>query len=76
MVLARHHTLLAELVTGPTVLVATAGYSDAPKPPEPCLSPETLTPHPRAVYWTSVRMDDKPGGRCPAGANSCSGRVK
>ena len=61
MVLARHNAVLGELVTGPTVLVATAGYSDAPLPPEPCRSPETVALHPRAVYWASACIDDEPG---------------
>ena len=47
--------------TGPTVLVATAGYSDAPRPREPCRSPETLAVHPGAVYWASACIDDEPG---------------
>ncbi|WP_043511785.1 MULTISPECIES: hypothetical protein [unclassified Actinoplanes] len=61
MVLARHNNILDELVTGPTVLVATAGYSDTAQPQQPCRSPETLAVHPRAVYWTSVCIDDEPG---------------
>ncbi|XVU25093.1 DUF3885 domain-containing protein [Actinoplanes sp. CA-054009] len=60
-VLARHNTVLAELVTGPAVLVITAGYSDAPQPEEPGRSPETLALQPDAVYWTSARVDDEPG---------------
>jgi hypothetical protein len=61
MVLVRHNVVLGELMTGPTVLVVTAGYSDAAQPQEPCRSPETLAVHPRALYWTSVCMDDEPG---------------
>lgn len=30
IILARHHTVLTDLVTTPTVLVVTAGYSDQP----------------------------------------------
>ena len=60
-ILARHNTVLGELVTGPAVLVATAGYSDSSRPAEPCRSPQTLAVHPGAVYWTSARMDDEPG---------------
>ena len=61
MVLARHNVVLGELVTGPTVLIATAGYSDAPQPEEPCPLPEALAARPRAVYWTSACIDDEPG---------------
>jgi hypothetical protein len=61
MVLARHNIVLGELVTEPTVLVVTAGYSDAPQPQESCRSSEVLAVHPRAEYWTSARMDDEPG---------------
>ena len=50
IVLARHNIVLGELVTGPTVLVVTAGYSDTEQPQEPCRSPETLAVHPGAVY--------------------------
>jgi hypothetical protein len=60
IVLARHNTILGELMTGPEVLVATAGYSATPQPPEPCRSPETSAVHPRAVYWASACMDDDP----------------
>lgn len=48
-ILARHNTVLAELMIGPTVLVITAGYSDAPQPREPCRSTETTTVHPRML---------------------------
>ncbi|WP_246273368.1 DUF3885 domain-containing protein [Phytohabitans houttuyneae] len=34
IILARHHTVLTELVTTRTVLVVSAGYSDRPVPPE------------------------------------------
>jgi hypothetical protein len=61
IVLARHNTVLAELVTGPGLLVVTAGYSDAPEPREPCRSAETVAVHPDATHWTSVCMDDEPG---------------
>jgi hypothetical protein len=61
IVLARHNTVLAELVAGPEVLVVTAGYSDAPQPCEPLRSPETVVVHPDATYWTSVCIDDDPG---------------
>ena len=61
IVLARHNTVIAELVTGPEVLVVTAGYSDAAQPRETCRSAETVAVHPDAAYWTSVRMDDEPG---------------
>ena len=61
IVLARHNTVLAELVTGPAVLVVTAGYSDSPLPQDPGRTPETLAAHPDAVYWSSVCTDDEPG---------------
>jgi hypothetical protein len=62
IVLARHNTVLAELVTGFEVLVVTAGYSDAAELTEPCRSPETVAAaHPHAMYWTSVCRDDEPG---------------
>jgi hypothetical protein len=61
IVLARHNTVLGELVTGPEVLVVTAGYSDAPEPSASCRSPETLVVHPNASYWSSVCIDDEPG---------------
>ncbi|MFI7437857.1 DUF3885 domain-containing protein [Micromonospora haikouensis] len=61
IVLARHSTILAELVTGSEVLVVTAGYSDASEPQEPCRSPDTVAVCPDAMYWTSVCMDDEPG---------------
>jgi hypothetical protein len=61
MVLARHNTVLAELVNGPELLVVTAGYSDAPEPREPCRSQETVAVHPAATYWTSVCEGDEPG---------------
>ncbi|GAA0577501.1 hypothetical protein GCM10010172_72800 [Paractinoplanes ferrugineus] len=61
MVLARYNIVLGELVTGATVLVATAGYSDSSQPSEPSRSPETLAVHPHAVYWTSACIDDEPG---------------
>jgi len=61
IILARHNTILVELVTGPELLVVTAGYSDAPEPREPCRSPETVAVHPDAMYWTSIRIDDDPG---------------
>lgn len=61
IILARHNIVLAELMIGPTVLVVTAGYSDAPEPREPCRSPETMAVHPSAVYWTSACVDDEPG---------------
>nr|WP_230415429.1 hypothetical protein [Micromonospora tarapacensis] len=61
IVLARHNTVLAELVTGPAVLVITAGYSDQPDPQEPGRSAETIEAHPSGVYWTSVCVDDEPG---------------
>src|SRR5690349_115608 len=60
IILARHNTVLGELVTAPTVLVVTAGYSDAPEPPESSRSPETVAVHPNAAYWTSVCIDDEP----------------
>jgi len=60
IVLGRHNTVLNELVTGPAVLVVTAGYSAGPEPREPCRSPETVAAHPDAIYWTSVCMDDEP----------------
>ena len=60
VVLARHNTILAELVTGSAVLVVTVGYSDAPEPLEPGRSLETLAVHPDATYWTSVCVDDEP----------------
>lgn len=61
IVLARHNTVLGELVTRPQLLVVTAGYSEAREPREPCRSPETVAVHPDAVYWTSVCMDDEAG---------------
>ena len=60
IVLARHNTVLAELVAGPGLLVVTVGYSDASDPREPCRSPETVAVHPDAAYWTSVCTDDEP----------------
>lgn len=41
-VLARHDSVLTELVAGSALLVVTAGYSDWPEPEEPCRSPETV----------------------------------
>ncbi len=61
IILARHNSVLAELVTGREVLVVTAGYSDAGRPREPCRSAETVAVHPGAAYWTSVCIDDEPG---------------
>ena len=62
IVLSRHNSVLAELVSGCEVLVVTAGYSDAPEPGGSCRSPETVAVHPPdARYWTSVSMDDEPG---------------
>ena len=61
VVLARHSTVLAELLNGPELLVVTAGYSDGPEPQVPFRSPETVAAHPDATYWTSVCMDDEPG---------------
>ena len=54
IVMARHNTVLAELVTGTAVLVVTAGYSDAAEPERPFRSPETVAAHPGATYWTSA----------------------
>lgn len=61
IILTRHNTVLAELVTGPGVLVVTAGYTDAREPTQPSRSRETVTVHPDAMYWTSICMDDEPG---------------
>ena len=61
IVLARHNTVLAELVVSPALLVVTAGYSDDPEPREPCRSPETVAVHPDATYWTSACIDHEPG---------------
>ena len=61
VILARHNSVMAELVTEPSVLVVTAGYSDAPEPHGTCRSAETLAVHSDAVYWTSARVDDEPG---------------
>ncbi|QKW13395.1 hypothetical protein [Verrucosispora sp. NA02020] len=61
IVLARHNTVLAELVTGPAVLVITAGYSDQPDPREPGRSAETIEAHRSGAYWTSSCIDDEPG---------------
>lgn len=58
-VLARHNTVLAELVTGSAVLVVTVGYSDGPTPHQPGRSPATVAVHPDGVYWTSECMDDE-----------------
>lgn len=60
IVLARHNTVLAELITGPSVLVVTAGYSGTAQPGNPARSPETSAAHPGAVYWRSERIDDEP----------------
>jgi hypothetical protein len=60
IILARHHTVLTELVTTPTVLVVTAGYSDRPAPPESCRNALTTAVQPAATYWTSVCIDDEP----------------
>ena len=60
IVLARHNTVLAELVAARELLVVTVGYSDAAEPREPCRSPETVAVHPGATYWTSVCIDDEP----------------
>jgi hypothetical protein len=60
IVLARHNTVLAELMTSSAVLIVTAGYSDAPEPDPSCRSPETVATHPDATYWTSVCIDDEP----------------
>lgn len=60
-VLARHNTVLGELVTGPAVLVITAGYSDQPDPQEPGRSAETIAAHAPGAYWTSACVDDEPG---------------
>jgi hypothetical protein len=60
-IMARHNTVLAELVTEPAVLVVTAGYSDAAEPGRPCRSPETVAVHPDVTYWTSACMDEEPG---------------
>jgi hypothetical protein len=61
VILARHNTVLAELVTGPALLVVTAGYSDQPSPQGTCRSAETAAMHPGGKYWTSVCIDDDPG---------------
>jgi hypothetical protein len=61
IILSRHNTVLDELVTGPAVLVVTAGYSGAREPPESCRSPATVAVHPNAWHWTSVCIDDEPG---------------
>jgi hypothetical protein len=61
IILARHNTVLTELVTGSALLVVTAGYSDRPEPEEPCRSPETVAVHPDGTYWTTVCMNDDPG---------------
>ncbi|WP_243707935.1 hypothetical protein [Micromonospora sp. KC606] len=61
IVLARHHTILAELVTRPAVLVITAGYSAQPAPQEPGRSAETISAHPSGTYWTRICIDDEPG---------------
>jgi hypothetical protein len=61
IVLSRHNSVLAELISGPDLLVVTAGYSDAPEPGDSCRSPQTEVVHPDARYWTSVSMDDEPG---------------
>jgi hypothetical protein len=58
IILARHHTVLTELITTPTVLVVTAGYSDRSVPPESCQTAAAV--HPAATYWTSVCIDDEP----------------
>ena len=60
IVLSRHGIVLAELVTGPEVLVVTAGYSEVPEPQEPRRSPETVAVQPDAAYWTSIQIDDEP----------------
>ena len=58
-IMARHNTVLTELVTGTTVLVVTVGYSDDAEPERPCRSPETVAAHPGAAYWTSACTDEE-----------------
>jgi len=60
-IMARHNTILAELVAETTVLVVTAGYSDAAEPERPFRCPETVTAHPGATYWTSACTGEEPG---------------
>ncbi|WP_432049890.1 DUF3885 domain-containing protein [Verrucosispora sp. NA02020] len=83
IVLARHNTVLAELVTGPAVLVITAGYSDQPDPPEPGRSAEpsrrtgpghigrvTASMTSRASKAGCISMPAKQPGR-PAASTRC-----
>jgi hypothetical protein len=60
IILARHRTILTELIISPTVLVVTPAYSDQPTPPEVGRSAETTAVHPAATYWSSVRLSDEP----------------
>jgi hypothetical protein len=60
IILARHHTVLMELVTTPTVLVVTPAYSDQLTPPKFGRSAETTAVHPAATYWSSVCIADEP----------------
>jgi hypothetical protein len=60
IVLARHNTVLTELITDSIVLVVTAGYSDQPEPQDSSRSAETAAAHPAGAYWTSVCTDDDP----------------
>jgi hypothetical protein len=52
---------LGELVTGPTVLVITAGYSDQPDPQEPGRSAETIAAHtpPDGIGRVSASMTSR-----------------
>jgi hypothetical protein len=61
IIMSRHNTVLAELVSDSALLVMTAGYSDRPGPQAQCRSAETVAVHPDASYWASACIDEDPG---------------
>ena len=61
IVLARHRTLVAELLDGPDLLLMTAGYSDRPVPLPADRDARTMALDPAARYWRSSCLSDDVG---------------
>jgi hypothetical protein len=60
IILARHNTVLAELITGPEILLVTTDYSSHQEP-EPVRSPQMSAAQPGGAHWVSICTDDEPG---------------
>jgi hypothetical protein len=60
IILARHNTVLAELVTGPEILLVTTDYSSLQEP-KPIRSPQMSAAQPGGAHWVSICTDDELG---------------